>query len=357
MGAESIPALPGEVSLPVSIIIPVLNRRVELHECLEALRQQGCPILDVVVVDHGSTDGTHMVAREFGATVVNAEGKESVNHCRNLGAQAARGAILVFFDSDTVCRPRALERALAHFSDPSLDAVVGVYSAEHRHQNAASQFKNLWIRYSYLRSVRHIDWIFGAASIIRRESFQHAGGFDGAMMMKYGGEDLEFGKRMARLNLRILLEPGFEVEHLKRHTVVSLIANDLRRSDGFVRIAQQVGHMMQSMRSGFVNVYPAFIYSAVLSWFTVVSLIASFFSAELAWLPLASFITFLTLNGHFLLFFLRHRGIWQTLQAAGILFVDTLACAVGGSRGITKILSATLRVGFSRELQPRTEME
>lgn len=333
----------GRISHTVSVIIPVHNRSAELRECLEALKNQTFPPSEVIVVDDGSTDETGDVARESGVTLLRGEEPRSVNYCRNLGAQHARGDILVFFDSDTVPRTAALEKALCHFKDSTIDAVVGVYSVEHRHQNAASQYKNMWIRYSYLHSSRHIDWIFGAASAIRKESFRHAGGFDQTMMMTYGGEDLELGKRMARHDLRIRLESEFEVEHLKRHTVRSLLQNDLQRSDGFVRIAGQVGHLTQSLRHGFVNVYPTFIYSVFLSVLILLAAGGSLLSPDLRWLLLAFSVAYFTINGPFLLYFFRHRGMWQTVQSAGILFLDHLACAVGSAIGLIRALSGTRR--------------
>lgn len=55
-----------EVSLPVSVIIPVRNEARNLPRCLESLRGAG----EIYVVDSGSTDETVEIARSFGAKVV-----------------------------------------------------------------------------------------------------------------------------------------------------------------------------------------------------------------------------------------------------------------------------------------------
>ena len=54
------------VSLPVSVIVPVRNEACNLPRCLESLRGAG----EIYVVDSGSTDETAVIARSFGANVV-----------------------------------------------------------------------------------------------------------------------------------------------------------------------------------------------------------------------------------------------------------------------------------------------
>ena len=54
------------VSVPISIVIPVKNEAANLALCLESVQAFN----DVVVVDSGSTDGTCDIARRYGRTVV-----------------------------------------------------------------------------------------------------------------------------------------------------------------------------------------------------------------------------------------------------------------------------------------------
>ncbi len=322
----------------ISVIIPTYNRVVELSECLMSLREQSLLPSEVLVVDDGSTDNTADIVRQWNATLIMSGGGRQANYCRNLGASRATGDILVFFDSDTVASADTLEVMLTTLSDPSVDAVVGLYSVRHRHQNAASQYKNLWIRYSYLKCAGHIDWIFGAVSAIRKDAFLKAGGFDRTMMMTHGGEDLELGKRMATHNLKIVLNPACEVEHLKKHTLISLLRNDIMRSDGFVRVAGKVGHLKQSILSGFVNVYRAFVFSVPVSCAVAVSGLGAIVWSRMHLPFIAFLVLYGLLNAPFLFYFVRHRGFRQSVPALGILFADHLACAVGGVRGFWRLL-------------------
>jgi glycosyltransferase involved in cell wall biosynthesis len=54
------------MTIPVSVLIPVLNERRNIADCLRSVEWSD----DVVVVDSGSTDGTDEVARSLGARVV-----------------------------------------------------------------------------------------------------------------------------------------------------------------------------------------------------------------------------------------------------------------------------------------------
>ena len=53
----------------VSVIVPVYNAGAWLHPCLESIRGQSYPHLEVLLVNDGSTDGSLAVCEEFEAAV------------------------------------------------------------------------------------------------------------------------------------------------------------------------------------------------------------------------------------------------------------------------------------------------
>ncbi|HEY4612777.1 MAG TPA: glycosyltransferase [Bacteroidota bacterium] len=320
----------------ISVIIPVRNRETALAECLRSLQTATPAPRDIIVVDDASTDNSAGVAEQHGATVIRLDANHDPNFCRNRGAEEARGDILLFLDSDVVVQPSTLTNVAASFVDPSIDAIVGLYTVHHRNTAVASQYKNLWIRYSYLRSNRTLDWIFGAVAAIRKDVFWKAGGFDRTFFMKYGGEDLELGKRMTNSQHLIKLNPDVEVEHLKHHTLSSLLKNDFERSQGFVRLAGNLGQLGRSITHGFVNVYPNFAYSVPFSWLILACALASTFIPETLWLFVICAMLYLVLNGSFLVYYARHRGIAESIPVLGILFLDHLVCGFGSLKGFIR---------------------
>lgn len=317
----------------VSVIIPARNSENVLGECLNSLMKSTYPIHEIIVVDDASTDETLSVAGAHPVKTITLGEQFGPNYCRNRGAAVASGDIFLFLDSDVVIQADTIQRIIGHFSQDRVDAVVGFYSARHRHPNLSSQYKNLWIRYSYLKCGPGIDWIFGAVAAIRQEAVWKVRGFDKRILSHQGGDDLELGKRLTNSNHTIRLVPGIEVEHLKQHTLLSLLKNDLARSQGFVQLAGNLGQVGTSLYKGFVNVYPGFVISTLVSWPILVSGVLGIWLHPLWWLTLVLAVSYVSLNIPFLRYFARYRGSVEAVNALGIMFMDHLVCALGSAKG------------------------
>ena len=329
----------GQSFLPkVSVIIPAWNSENVLGECLDGLTRSTYALHEIIVVDDASTDKTLSVAETHAVNTIKLERHFGVNYCRNRGAAIASGDVFLFLDSDVVIQTDTVQRIIGHFSEDRVDAIVGFYSTRHRHSNLSSQYKNLWIRYSYLKCGPAIDWIFGAVAAIRREAVWKVRGFDKKIISDHGGDDLELGKRLTDSKHRILLNPGIEVEHLKRHTLISLLKNDFARSQGFVQLAGSLGQVRTSLYKGFVNIYPGFVLSTLLSWPILVSGVLGIWFHPLWWLSLFLAVIYVSLSIPFLRYFARYRGPVEAVNALGVMFVDHLVCALGSAKGYLRSL-------------------
>ena len=89
----------------VSIIIPTLNEAGEIEKSLGRLPESDT--VEIVVVDGGSSDGTAILARKFGARVLSTAPSKARQ--MNTGAADARGEVLVFLHADT-CLPEHFEK-------------------------------------------------------------------------------------------------------------------------------------------------------------------------------------------------------------------------------------------------------
>ena len=91
--------------------MPVYEARRFLESSLPPLLRIDDPrLLEVIVVDDGSSDGSGEFAAELGARVLASGGRLGPSAARNVGAAEARGEVLLFVDSDVVLHDDAFER-------------------------------------------------------------------------------------------------------------------------------------------------------------------------------------------------------------------------------------------------------
>lgn len=111
----------------ISAIIPVYNTERELPRCLDSVLGQAFEGLEVIAVDDGSVDGSvavcaHYAQRDARVRVL------SVPHggagaARNAGLDAARGAYVLFLDSDDALEEGTLSALFAAAQAEGLDIV------------------------------------------------------------------------------------------------------------------------------------------------------------------------------------------------------------------------------------------
>lgn len=101
----------------ISVIIPNWNGGHHLPTCLESLRRQTYPRVEVIVADNGSTDGSlELLAHDYPEVQVVALGENRgfAGAC-NAGIRAARGALVALLNNDTQTDARWLEEVVAAF--------------------------------------------------------------------------------------------------------------------------------------------------------------------------------------------------------------------------------------------------
>jgi hypothetical protein len=100
----------------VSVIIPVHNGTTVLSDALTSVRQQTCQNFEVIVVDDGSSDGSHALAQKFAdedyRIKVLRQPNGGVSVARNTAIARARGELIAFLDADDVWLPGKLAAQL-----------------------------------------------------------------------------------------------------------------------------------------------------------------------------------------------------------------------------------------------------
>jgi glycosyltransferase involved in cell wall biosynthesis len=122
----------------VSVIIPVYRTEEYLAECVESIRNQTYPKLEIILVDDGSPDGAPAMCDEYARQdprirVIHKQ-NGGLSDARNAGKAVATGQYLTFLDSDDILAPETVEFMLKLAREENAQVVkIGVirkYQAE-----------------------------------------------------------------------------------------------------------------------------------------------------------------------------------------------------------------------------------
>lgn len=108
----------------VSVVIPAHNEAPTIAEIARACAANTPGLLEVIVVDDGSTDGTAEAAAAAGADVIRLERNQGKGIALQRGIDHARGEILLFIDADGQDDPTEIPLLIDAFED-GVDLVLG----------------------------------------------------------------------------------------------------------------------------------------------------------------------------------------------------------------------------------------
>jgi len=148
----------------MTVVIPAYNEGQMVEQSINSVAAARYPPgkLEILVVDDGSTDDTwthiqRAAARHPGlVTTVRLERNQGKRVALATGFRAARGAILVTIDSDSVIEPGALLAMAGPFRDPRVGAVAGKVVALNRDAGLIPRMLHVRfvLSFDFLRSVQ-----------------------------------------------------------------------------------------------------------------------------------------------------------------------------------------------------------
>ncbi len=220
----------------LSVIILSWNVRDLLRACLASLPLAD-PQVEIIVAEAASGDGSaEMVRAEFPSVKLIASA-ENLGYTRgnNLGLRAARGRYLLVLNPDTEIVGDALAQMLAYMDAHPKVGLLGpqmlypdgtIQSTRRRFPMlATSFFESTWLQplaprslldHYYARdladdAVAEVDWVVGAALLVRREAYEQVGGLDEGFFMY--SEELDWCRRMKAAGWQVVSFPPARLVH------------------------------------------------------------------------------------------------------------------------------------------------
>ena len=188
----------------LSVVVVTWNALPWVEQCLESVREH-----EVIVVDHGSTDGTLDLVRDrFPEVRVIEQDNRGMGGGNNTGMRAAGGRYFFLINSDAWVVGDGLQE-LVEFADAHPQAaVVGpkLLNTDGTLQRSVRSEPTVWrvaTEYLFIRklaprsnllnplyvggfdhsSIREVDWVSGAALLVRRDATEAVGLFDESFFM------------------------------------------------------------------------------------------------------------------------------------------------------------------------------
>ena len=176
----------------VSIVVPTRNSASTLEVCLESIKKQRYPSVEVLIVDNYSVDGTNMIVEKYGAKSL-LRGPERSSQ-RNYGAKHSCGDYLFFVDSDMELTPNVVDECVQKI----MNGFDGVVVPE---KTVGDSF---WVKARGLERMTYFrDTLYEAARFFRRNVFEELEGYDEEIT---GTEDCDLQARLE--------ENGYKIAHV-----------------------------------------------------------------------------------------------------------------------------------------------
>lgn len=214
----------------LSIVIPTYNRAAILRKVLAAYAEQTVrdEILEILVVDDGSTDETSQIVPQLAKVSAIPirylpQGNSGQATARNHGIREAKGEIVLFGDDDVIPTPCMVAEHLSwhlRYPDSSVAVVGPLYWSPELHPTPLMKWWGLnGIRFdpAHMKPGGAVSWAAGPFwnTSVKLGFLKENGVFD-ERFRAYGFEDSELTYRLEKKGYQALYNPDAVGHHYKR---------------------------------------------------------------------------------------------------------------------------------------------
>jgi glycosyltransferase involved in cell wall biosynthesis len=209
----------------VSVLLPVLNERHFLRDCLTSLVGQDYPdILEILVLDGGSNDGSDAIAARAGDPRVRVVDNPRITAAAamNVGIAAAKGQVVCRADAHTLYAPDYVRQCVMTLLETGAENVGGPMRAVGTTNFGRAVAAVTSSRWGIGPGVFHYaDRRVEADTVYLgcwwRATLEDLGGYD-ETLLQWAAEDQELNFRIRNAGGRVVVDPGIQSWYFPRET-------------------------------------------------------------------------------------------------------------------------------------------
>jgi len=231
----------------ISIIIINYKQKHFLEKCVNSIyKNLKSYQYEIIIVNNSPEDDLKELETNNKNLKIIENKNKGFSEANNLGAKNSEGEYLFFLNADTIIESDFLKKFKEEFSNKNFGAVGfklynedGTFQLssgkennlfnEIKNKNEEEEFRKRNISFmtnveKKLKTITEVDWVSGAAMIVKKDIFIKAGGFDENYFLYY--EDADLCQRLRVLGMRIYFFPFSKIIHYKGENVNESFVNE-----------------------------------------------------------------------------------------------------------------------------------
>lgn len=206
----------------VSFYIPCFNGAKTIGPCLEAVFKQEHPIVEVIVVDDGSTDESPNIISRYPVRLLSHASNQGLAATRNTAIKNAKGDFIASVDADCCPQPDWLGLLMQRLSSSGIAGSCGRL-LEVNSNTVFDEWRSLRMRQDWDGVDTTPPFLFGSNAVFHREALLNIGLYDEQYKSNY--EDVDMCLRLKENGFVFAYEPKASVCHLRSDNLCSLLDN------------------------------------------------------------------------------------------------------------------------------------
>ncbi|MFC1486316.1 glycosyltransferase [Thermoproteota archaeon] len=276
-----------EDSFPgVSIIVTTFNSEPTIEECLRSILEMDYPkqLLEVIVIDGGSTDATTELAKAYPIKLVYSQLNPPAAY--NLVLKDVTNEVIGLIDSDAKVERDWLRKLVKYLKEPEVAGASGTVETWNN-DRLVPRIIGLELKYRYQRLPNTIERVATMNLLLKTKVTLEIGGFDESLPTQY---DTDIGARLAKAGYSIAFDLEAKCYHFHRPTLQTFFKQQYKYGQNTWKLYFKHPQLARGdkITNWWMNIQP--IWYGIATIFLLVSIITS-----LNIIPTAIFLSLITI--------------------------------------------------------------